>query len=112
MQNMHTIYSESIVEQICRKIAVTGISDSSAALCCHVSPRALTRWIQDHHDLAIRLRAARENFCATQITVIANARLANGRRDGRAARWLLDHTLSSIRAADGSPRRPIAFGPN
>jgi hypothetical protein len=106
MQTMHTIYSEPLVQQISRKIPLTGISDSSAALCCHVSPRMLARWIQDHLDLAIRLRATRANFCAVQITIIASARLANGRRAAHAARWLLDHTFSSIRTADASPNRP------
>jgi hypothetical protein len=79
-----------MIDALCAVIRETGASDSGAAARVGLHPSTVSRWKTENPDLAILLRAAREDFRQAQLSIIfetAQARLATS---WRAAAWLLE----------------------
>jgi hypothetical protein len=82
-----------MLDLLCAVIRETGASDSAAASRAGVHPSTVSRWKRDCPDVAILLRAAREDFRQAQLSVIFAEAAAGHARSWRAAAWLLERTF-------------------
>lgn len=82
--------NEAMIDALCVVIRETGASDSGAAVRVGLHPSTVSRWKQEHPDLAILLRAAREQFRLAQLSVIFATAQAGQATSWRAAAWLLE----------------------
>ena len=89
-----------MLDLLCAVIRETGASDSAAASRAGVHPSTVSRWKRDCPDVAILLRAAREEFRQAQLSVIFAEAAAGHARSWRAAAWLLERIFPE----DYSPR--------
>jgi hypothetical protein len=89
-----------MLDLLCAVIRETGASDSAAASRAGVHPSTVSRWKRDCPDVAILLRAAREDFRQAQLSVIFAEAAAGYARSWRAAAWVLERIFPE----DYSPR--------
>ena len=102
-------YAEFMVSSICQVIFETGASDTAAGEGAGVPSSTLSRWKEEHDDLQERLDMARAQFRAAKLREINEAKMADGRRDWRAAAWLLERSFPleySRRAVNAPPPPP------
>src|SRR4051812_45453819 len=72
-------YSEETVGRLCAVIRRRGLSDGAAAQCLGIPRQTLSRWKQEHADLADWLAMAREQYRDTKLAIVDEARTADGR---------------------------------
>jgi hypothetical protein len=82
-----------MLDLLCAVIRETGASDSAAASRAGVHPSTVSRWKRGCPDVAILLRAAREDFRQAQLSVIFAEAAAGHARSWRAAAWVLERVF-------------------
>src|SRR4051794_20599952 len=85
-----TAKNERMLDTLCTIIRETGASDSAAAAQAGLHPSTVSRWKKEAPDLAILLRAAREEFRAAQLGIIFQEVNAGKATSWRAAAWMLE----------------------
>jgi hypothetical protein len=99
-----TAMNARMLDTLCAVIRETGASDSAAAARVGVHPSTVSRWKRDFPDVAILLRAAREEFRSAMLAVILAEAAAGHARSWRAAAWLLERVFPEDYALRASER--------
>jgi hypothetical protein len=105
-------YSEETVGRLCEMIRRRGLSDGKAGLSLGISRPTLSRWKQEHAELADWLEMAREQYRDAKLALVDEAKTADGRADWRAAAWALEKAFPEDygRRAAAAARPPAAEG--
>jgi hypothetical protein len=107
-------YSEEMVGRLCKMIRWRGLSDGKAGLSLGISRPTLSRWKQEHPELADCLEMAREQYRDAKLAIVDEAKTADGRSDWRAAAWALEKAFPEDygrRAAAARPAEAQGFPP-
>src|SRR5215207_5426679 len=101
-----TLFTEQLLNLLCSFILDYGMSDSAAASRAGIAPSTLSRWKDEHDGLEEALAQAREQFRIEQLEEIKNATTKDGRRDWRAAAWLLEKVFPEDYGRRAKPTPP------
>jgi DNA-binding XRE family transcriptional regulator len=104
-------YSEEVVARMCGVIRRRGISDAQAARTVGISRATLGRWKRDHEELEDWLAMAREQYREAKLTIVDEAKTADGRPDWKAAVWALEKAFPEDygRGAAAARRAPAPW---